>query len=86
MKDLMTIWNDEGGKEKLTKHYMNMFLKEVFFLCQEEYAETENKVSFSIFASLRSEIVLLMNDSLKDQCKCKIYENFLLKLDAMGNK
>ena len=53
MKDLLTVWNNEGGKEKLTKHYMNMFLKEAFFLYKEEYAETEHKVSFLTSASLR---------------------------------
>ena len=65
---------------------MNMLLKEAFFLYQEEYAETDHKVSFSTLASLHPENVLLLNDSPKDQCKYKIHENFLLKLDAMGNK
>ena len=84
MKDLMTVWNDDGNKEKLTKHYMNMFLREAFALYREEFGNTEFDIQRSTFCSLRPRNVLLLNDTPKDQCKCKTHENFFLMLEAMG--
>ena len=49
------------------------------------YNETQdNPVSFSTFCDLCPKIVLLLADSLKDQCRCVIHDNLFLKLDAIG--
>ena len=76
MKDTITVWKDDGTREKLTKHYMNVFVRDVFFL--------EFNVGRSTFFSLRPKNILLLKDSPKDQSKCKTHENLILKLEAMG--
>lgn len=80
MKDVITVWKD-GKKEKLQKHYMTMFLHEAFCVFKEENEEV--KVGFSKFCSLRPKNVLLLKETPAEQCKCRLHENFILKLKAL---
>ena len=58
-----------------------MYLRETFELFKRAHPEV--KVGFSKFASLRPVNVLLLKDQSPDQCKCKIHENFILKLTGL---
>ena len=82
----MSVWSNGSAKEKLIKHFMNIFFKEACFPSQEDYAETDHKVSFSSFSSLHPKNILLLNDSPQDPSKSKIHGSFLSRLDAMGNE
>ena len=83
LKEEMTIWED-GKKHKLRKHYLVMYLREAYALFRKTYSNVE--VGFSKFASLRPVNVLLLKDQSPDQCKCRIHENFILKLKGAGIK
>lgn len=80
MKDCMTSWKS-GQKKKLQKYYLTMFLREAFQIYKEENKFTT--IGFSKFCQLRPENVLLLKDTPSEQCKCKIHENFILKLKAL---
>ena len=78
--DMMTVW--EGGERKrVRKYYLTMYLKEIYYMFKTFYPE--NDVGFSKFASLRPANVLLLKSQPRDQCKCKLHENFRLKLHAL---
>ena len=47
------------------------------------FGETFQKISFSKFCNLRPKNVLLLKNSPIDQCKCKLHENFRLKLKVL---
>lgn len=80
IKDVITVWQ-EGKKEKLQKHYMTMFLHEAFSVFKEENQEV--KIGFSKFCSLRPKNVLLLKETPAEQCKCRLHENFIMKLKAL---
>ena len=80
MKDEITIWTD-SKKQKLRKFYLCMYIKEVYRMFQSAYPDIQ--IGFSKFASLRPQNVLLLKDQPEDQCKCKMHENFTLKLKAL---
>ncbi|XP_071034011.1 uncharacterized protein [Parasteatoda tepidariorum] len=80
MKDSICVW--EGGEKKvLQKHYLTMFLREAFSIFKEE--NPTFNICFSKFCSLRPKNVLLMKNTPSEQCKCKIHENFTLKLKSL---
>ena len=84
MKDMMTIWSD-GGKLKLRKHYLTMFLREAYYMyCEQNERDSAHGLAYSTFCNLRPRNVLLLSSSPKDQCKCMTHENFFFKLEAMG--
>jgi len=77
MKDEMVVWDKEGNKERRRKYFLTMFLREAYAI----YAnETLQPVSFSKFANLRPQNVLLLKNSPPDQCKCLIHENLRQRL------
>ncbi|XP_063228207.1 uncharacterized protein LOC134534095 isoform X1 [Bacillus rossius redtenbacheri] len=80
MKDVLTVW-ENGKKVKLQKHFMTMFLHEAFYIFKEE--NPDYKISYSKFCSLRPKNVLLLKETPAEQCKCRIHENFILKLKAL---
>lgn len=80
MKDCMVVW-ENGEKNTLQKHYMTMFLKEAFAVFKEENPEI--KIGFTKFCSLRPKNVLLMKNTPSEQCKCKVHENFIMKLKGL---
>ena len=43
----------------------------------------EISISFTAFCKLRPKNVLLLKNTPMDQCKCKVYENFVFKLSAL---
>ena len=63
MKDFMCIWDAEGKKTKLTKHYMNMYVREAYALYKEEFSATDFSIKMSSFYSLRPANVLLLTDT-----------------------
>lgn len=79
----MVVW-ENGIKKRPRKYYMTMFLREAYSIYQSSVADSS--VSFSKFGSLCPKNVLLLKDTPKDQCKCKIHENFILMLDATNIK
>ena len=81
--DELTIWDDEG-KHNLHKYYLTMYLKEAHTLYLESGENEDDKWSLSAFCNLHWKNVLLLGDSLKEQCKCQVHENFFLKLEATG--
>ena len=81
--DELTIWDDEG-KHNLHKYYLTMYLKEAQTLYLESGENEGDKWSLSAFCNLHWKNVLLLGDSLKEQCKCQVHENFFLKLEATG--
>ncbi|XP_047128746.1 uncharacterized protein LOC124809140 [Hydra vulgaris] len=83
MKDTMVSWKS-GKKETLHKFYLTVFLREGFFMFKEENPDL--KIGFTKFTQLRPENVVLLKDTPKDQCRCKIHENFTLKLKALQIK
>lgn len=80
MNDEITVY-DSGGKVKLRKYYLTMYLREAYSLFKMENDNLE--VGFSKFCFLRPPNVLLLHETPADQCKCKIHENFILKLKAL---
>ncbi|XP_048583778.1 uncharacterized protein LOC125563079 [Nematostella vectensis] len=82
LKDEMTIWKN-GKKEHLRKHYLTMFLREAFAVFQATHPAVS--IGFSTFCRLRPANVLLLKNTPKDQCKCKIHENFRLKLKGLDS-
>ena len=82
MKGVMTAWTDKE-KTKMTKHYLNMFLKEAYYLYKEKHFGEMHDVHFSSFCKYRPRNVLLIGKTPKDECKCMIRENFLCQLEAM---
>ena len=66
LKEEMTVWT-ETGKTKMRKYYLTMHLREVFAMFKGEDLDCE--IEFSLFASLWSKNVLLLNNQLLDQCK-----------------
>ena len=68
----MTIWVN-GVKSKERKHYMTMFLREEYAIFKVVHPEVQ--VGFSKFCECRPQNVLLLHDSPRDQCRCKIHEN-----------
>ena len=82
LKDEMTVWKN-GKKERLRKHYLTMFLREAFAVFKELHPTVS--LGFSTFCRLRPANVLLLKNTPKDQCKCKIHENFRMKLDVLDS-
>jgi len=81
MRDEMAVW-ENGIKSKLRKHFLTMFIREAFALFKEFNPDVS--VSFSKFCSLRPPNVLLLKNSPVDQCKCRLHENFRLKMKSLG--
>lgn len=81
LKDSMAVW-ENGNKLTLQKHYMTMYLKEAYCVFKEDNPQFE--IGFSKFCNMRPKNVLLLKDMPADQCKCKIHENFTLKLKGMN--
>ena len=76
MKDTMTIWSD-GGKLKLRKHYLTMFLREAYYMyCEQNERDSAHSLAYSTFCNLRPRNVLLLSSLPQDQCKCMTHENF----------
>ena len=80
MKGEMTIWVN-GVKSKERKHYMTMFLREAYAIFKVVHPEVH--VGFSKFCECRPQNVLLLHDSPRDQCRCKIHENLILRLKGL---
>lgn len=80
MNDYITVW-ENGVKAKLQKHYLCVYLREAYYMFREINPNFE--IGFSKFCSLRPKNVLLLKEMPTEQCKCKIHENFILKLKAM---
>ena len=76
----LPVWENDGRKKKFRKHYMNMFVRETFFLYKEKYENTEFDVSRSTSLSLRPKNVLRLKDFSTDQWKCNTYENLILTM------
>ena len=77
MKGEMTIWvNSVKSKER--KHYMMMFLREAYAIFKVVHPEVQ--VGFSKFSECRLQNVMLFHDSPRDQCRCKIHDNIILRL------
>ena len=76
----MTIWVN-GVKSKERKHYMTMFLREAYAIFKVVHPEVQ--VGFSKFCECRPQNVLLLHDSPRDQCRCKIHENLILRLKGL---
>ena len=49
---------------------------EAFSLYHEQLVDTDFDIHYSTFCSLHPRNFLLLNDTPKDQSKCKIQENF----------
>ena len=77
MKDEMVVWDKEGNKERKRKYFLTMFLREAYAIYSSEQSES---VSFSKFAKLRPQNVLLLKNSPPDQCKCLVHENLRQRL------
>ena len=60
-----------------------MYLREAYAVFKEIVADAEC-CSFSAFCKLRPKNVLLLFDTPKEQCRCQIYKNLFMKLEAMG--
>ena len=87
LKDEMAFWDSDGVKSKLRKYYLELTIRELYFLFKEENPDT--KIGQSKFYSLRPPNVLFMKDSPSDQCKCVQHEVFrmmLAPLKVMVNK
>ena len=76
----MTVWSN-GQKSRLRKYYPTLYIKELHTLFNSAYPN--NPVGLAKFASLRPPNVLLLKDQPRDQCKCRLHENFVLKLKAL---
>ncbi|KAK6171681.1 hypothetical protein SNE40_018123 [Patella caerulea] len=80
MKDEITIWMN-GSKEKKRKYYLTLFLREAYSIyCQ---VNPDYIISFPKFCSLRPKNVLLLHETPADQCRCRIHENFIMKLNGL---
>ena len=76
MKDMMTIWSDDG-KLKLRKHCLTMFLREAYYMyCEHNERDSAHDLAYSTFCDLCPGNVLLLSSSPKDQCKCMTHEIF----------
>lgn len=80
MKDEITIWIG-GTKTRKRKYYLTMFLREAYRIYIDFYLD--EKIGLSKFCALRPQNVLLMHETPPDQCKCRIHENFILKLKGL---
>ena len=80
LKDYVTLYEGEK-KQWLWKHYLTMFLREAFNVFKARYPEIS--ISFTACCQLRPKNVLLLKNTPMDQCKCKVYENFIFKLSAL---
>lgn len=83
MKETMVVWS-KNGKEVMSKHYLNMFLKEAFSIYDEIYRNTPHEIKLSSFKLLRTINVLATSKTPHDACKCQLHENLFFKLDALG--
>ena len=83
-RDEIVIWN-ETCKTRERKYYLTMYLCEAYVVFKDMYKGDAEMCSFSSFCDLRPKNVLLLQDTPRDQCKCEIHENLLLKLEAMGH-
>ena len=81
--DEMTIWT-EGGRKRVWKYFLTMYLKEAYALYLESCEKDDDKCSSSTFCNFHPKNVLLLDESPKQQCKCQIHENLFIKLEAMG--
>lgn len=81
MNDVMALWNENGQKEKKTKMYLQMFIKEAYYMYKQKYPD--DKIGLTKFTELRPRNVLLMSETPSDQCRCIIHDNFLLKLKSI---
>lgn len=81
-RDFVVSKNDGGKKEKLTKMYLTMYLREAYAVFMEE--NPGKTISFSKFCDLRPENVLLLKDTPSEQCLCQTHENFRMVLLALG--
>ena len=66
LKEEMTVWT-EARKTKMRTYCLTMHLREMFAMFKGEDLDCE--IEFSLFESLRSNNVLLLNNQLLDQCK-----------------
>lgn len=60
-----------------------MYLREAWSVFKESSGK---EISFSAFAKLRPQNIKLLEDTPREQCKCSVHENFILKLEALGIK
>ncbi|KAF2899444.1 hypothetical protein ILUMI_06732 [Ignelater luminosus] len=80
MRDSIAVRKD-GKKITLPRHYLTLFLREAFAIFKQDSPNI--KLGFSKFCSLRPDNVLLLKDTPSKQCKCKIHENFSMKLKGL---
>ena len=66
----------------MRKYYLTMHLREVFAMFKGEDLDCE--IEFSLFASLRSKNVLLLNNQLLDKCEKSAHEDSYVLLNALG--
>ncbi|KAF2892249.1 hypothetical protein ILUMI_13926, partial [Ignelater luminosus] len=80
MRDSIAVRKD-GKKITLPRHYLTLFLREAFAIFKQDSPNI--KLGFSKFCSLRPDNVLLLKHMPLEQCKCKLHENFAMKLKGL---
>ena len=73
LKDEMTVWNEDGSKQKLRKYYLEMTVDEAYGLFKEENPAL--KIGRTKFFELKPPYVLYT-----DQFKCVRHERFRKRL------
>ena len=68
---MKSLFGDESGKHQLQKYYLTINLKEAHTL-------------FLWSCEQKDKYVLLLGSTPKEQWKCQVHENLIMKLEAMG--
>ena len=74
---------DKSGKCRLQKHGLIINLKEAHALFLK-ICKQKDKCRF-LTCTYCPKNVLLLGNSPKEQCKCQVHENLIMKLQAMGS-
>lgn len=80
-KDVTTIRNDDGSKDKLQTRHLQHSIKELYALFKKQYPHI--KIGKSKFAEFRPKHVLLSSKLPHNVCMCKYHENFIMALEAL---
>ena len=80
---MKSLFGNESGKPQLQKYYLTINLKEAHILFLWS-CEQKDKYSFSKFCAYSPKNVLLLGSTPKEQWKCQVHENLIMKLEAMG--
>ena len=83
-KDVKTVLNENGFKDRLQTRHLQHLIKEAYALFVKQYPEI--KIGKSKFAEMQLKYVLLSSKLPHNVCRCKYHKNFMMAFESLHNE